>query len=98
MDSSRESKVPAIRGDAAVPVRSVPLPDQLHGGHEMAQLMRKCSQCGTVDTRNAWSSPADAAKDGAFEGKWSCASCAWTEFDLVESDADVQQPQSAATR
>ena len=64
----------------------------------MAQLMRKCSQCGTIDTRNAWSSPAEAAKDGAFDGKWSCSSCAWTEFDLVESDADVQQGQSAGTR
>jgi len=51
-----------------------------------------------MDTRNAWSSAADAAKDGAFDGKWSCSSCAWTEFDLVESDADVQQAQSAGAR
>ena len=62
-------------------------------------LMRKCTQCGTVDPRGAWDSPADAAKDGAFNGKWACSSCAWTEFDLVEADAaQDDQPQTATTR
>jgi hypothetical protein len=62
-------------------------------------LMRKCTQCGTVDARTTWTSPADAAKDGAFNGKWACSSCAWTEFDLFEADADqVNQPETAATR
>jgi hypothetical protein len=62
-------------------------------------LMRKCTQCGTVDPRNAWSSPAEAAKDGAFNDKWACSSCAWTEFDLVEADAELaEQRQTAGTR
>jgi hypothetical protein len=62
-------------------------------------LMRKCTQCGTVDARSAWDSPADAAKDGAFNGKWACASCAWTEFDLFEADAEqVDQHQTAGSR
>jgi hypothetical protein len=68
----------------------------------MAQLVRKCAQCGTIDTKATWSSPADAAKEGAFDGKWSCSSCAWTEFDLVEADAgpaqQPEQPQSANPR
>jgi hypothetical protein len=62
----------------------------------MADLMRKCSQCGTLDTRASWSSPADAAKDGAFNQPWACASCAWTEFELVEADAEAASPQPNA--
>ena len=62
-------------------------------------LMRRCTQCGTVDPRGAWDTPADAAKDGAFNGQWACSSCAWTEFDLFEADAEqVEQLQTAAKR
>jgi hypothetical protein len=65
----------------------------------MARLMRKCSQCGTVDTRGSWSSPAEAAKDGAFNRPWACSSCAWTEFELVEAEAEPSdRPTSNATR
>ena len=53
-------------------------------------FVRKCEQCGSVDARQNWSSAAEAAEKGAFE-KWTCPSCAWTEFDLVEESepADV---------
>jgi hypothetical protein len=54
----------------------------------MARLVRKCSQCGSVDTRNSWTSTDDAAKKNAFDGKWSCSSCAWTDFELVDADAE----------
>jgi hypothetical protein len=54
----------------------------------MAQLVRKCSQCGSVDTKNSWSSADEAAKKNAFDGKWSCSSCAWTDFELVDADAE----------
>jgi hypothetical protein len=57
----------------------------------MAQLVRKCSQCGSVDTKNTWSSADDAAKKNAFDGKWSCSSCAWTDFELVENEAQTTQ-------
>jgi len=46
-------------------------------------FVRKCEQCGSVDARQSWSSAAEAADQGAFQ-KWTCPSCAWTEFDLVE--------------
>ena len=62
----------------------------------MAQLMRKCSQCGTLDTRAAWSSPDEAAKDGAFARPWACASCAWTEFELVDPDTETPDRQATA--
>jgi hypothetical protein len=64
----------------------------------MAEMMRKCSQCGTVDRRASWSSAADAAKDDAFNRPWTCASCAWTEFDLVEAEAEATNPQATAGR
>jgi hypothetical protein len=49
-------------------------------------VARKCEQCGRIDTRVTWSSPEDAAKDPVF-ATWTCPMCAWTEFDLVEAEA-----------
>jgi hypothetical protein len=61
----------------------------------MARLIRKCAQCGTVDNRTEWSSADEAAKKGAFDGKWSCSSCAWTEFDLVDAEAEAVTSRQA---
>jgi hypothetical protein len=61
--------------------------------------MRKCEQCGTVDKSSAWASADAAAKDGAFDGTWSCSSCAWTEFDLAETSGDSSEaPELAKPR
>lgn len=54
----------------------------------MAQMMRQCAQCGTLDRRKAWGSADEAARDRAFEEAWTCSSCAWTEFELVEAEAE----------
>ena len=54
----------------------------------MAQVIRKCSQCGTLDQKRSWASVDDAAKKGAFDEKWTCASCAWSEFELVETEEE----------
>jgi ribosomal protein S27AE len=62
----------------------------------MPKLIRKCSQCGTVDSRASWSSPADAAKDNAFNRPWACGSCAWTEFELAESETEQANPEATA--
>lgn len=62
----------------------------------MPKLIRKCSQCGTLDRRASWSSPADAAKDDAFTRPWVCGSCAWTEFELVESEPEPANSEAAA--
>jgi predicted nucleic-acid-binding Zn-ribbon protein len=51
-------------------------------------LVRKCEKCGNIDDRASWSSADAAAKDDAFTG-WTCPTCAWTEFDLVEADEEV---------
>jgi ribosomal protein S27AE len=65
----------------------------------MPKLIRKCSQCGTADRRTSWSSAADAAKDDAFTRPWACGSCAWTEFELVESDPEPANDEvTAGTR
>ena len=65
----------------------------------MPEMIRKCSQCGAVDSRASWSSAADAAKDDAFTRPWACGSCAWTEFELVESEAEpVNHEATAANR
>jgi hypothetical protein len=50
-------------------------------------VIRKCEKCGTLDPRATWSSPEQAAKDGAFKG-WTCPTCAWPEFDLVDAEAE----------
>ena len=56
-------------------------------------LIRKCEKCGSLDNRATWSSADEAAKEGAFSG-WTCPTCAWTEFDLVEAETE-QQPANA---
>jgi predicted nucleic-acid-binding Zn-ribbon protein len=55
--------------------------------------VRKCEKCGAVDARQRWSSPSEAASEDAFSN-WTCPSCAWTEFDLVE-EAEVEAPAQA---
>lgn len=67
----------------------------------MPRMMRKCAQCGTLDDRHAWKSADDAASQGAFDGSWTCASCAWTEFDLVDADGEparTGRQEEAASR
>jgi hypothetical protein len=54
-------------------------------------VIRKCEKCGHVDDRQTWSSADEAADKGAFDG-WACPMCAWTEFELVETD----QPAAAS--
>ena len=53
----------------------------------MARVARKCENCGSVDTRQTWSSEQEAADDGALD-RWTCPSCAWPEAALVEADAE----------
>ena len=50
-------------------------------------LIRKCDKCGSLDHRATWSSTDEAAKADAFTG-WTCPVCAWTEFDLVETEEE----------
>jgi hypothetical protein len=61
----------------------------------MAHLSRKCTRCGSFDTRESWSSEAEAASKGAFEGSWTCSTCAWNEFELVDRDAEPVGESSA---
>ena len=57
--------------------------------------VRKCEKCGSVDSRERWESPSQAASQDAFTN-WTCPSCAWTEFDLIEEETPAE-PQ-ATTR
>jgi ribosomal protein S27AE len=50
-------------------------------------VAKKCEQCGRVDMRTTWPNEKDAAKDPSFD-RWTCPNCAWTEFDLVEVEAE----------
>jgi hypothetical protein len=59
--------------------------------------MRKCSQCGSVDAKDSWSSLDDATKNGAFDRPWTCPSCAWPEFELAEADQPAKAEQEPAT-
>ena len=49
-------------------------------------VARKCEQCGRIDARVTWPSHEDAAKDPVF-ATWTRPMCAWTEFDLVDAEA-----------
>ncbi len=55
----------------------------------MARVTRRCSQCGSFDPRESWSSIDEATKSGAIEKAWACSTCAWTEFDLVERETET---------
>ena len=56
--------------------------------------VRKCEKCGSVDTRQRWQSPSEAASQDAFSN-WTCPSCAWTEFDLVDEETQAE-PQATS--
>ena len=60
-------------------------------------FVRKCEQCGKIDGRERWSTATEAADKGAFS-KWTCPTCAWTEFDLVEESETADAEASAASR
>ncbi len=56
-------------------------------------FVRKCEKCGSVDARQEWSSATEAADKGAFTQAWTCPTCAWTEFDLI----DAAEAETAST-
>ena len=56
--------------------------------------VRKCEKCGSVDARERWQSPSEAASQDAFTN-WTCPSCAWTEFDLIEEETQAE-PQATS--
>jgi hypothetical protein len=60
-------------------------------------FVRKCEQCGKIDAREQWSSASEAADKGAFQN-WTCPSCAWTEFDLVEESEATRSEAGAPSR
>lgn len=61
----------------------------------MARFAKKCTKCGTVDDRKTWSSLDEATRDGAFDGAWTCSSCAWSEFELAEAPAGSEESTAA---
>jgi hypothetical protein len=58
----------------------------------MARLVKMCTQCGATDDRHVWKSADEAAEAGAFKDPWTCSTCAWTEFDLVEAPSAKGSP------
>lgn len=62
----------------------------------MADMVRKCTQCGAVDRRFSWKSVADASGDAEYERPWTCSSCAWTEFELVSGEGGGTSASGAA--
>lgn len=77
-------KDPLMPVPAGVSYRLAPGPVT---GVAVMPLIRKCDKCGSLDNRATWSSADDAAKDGAFSS-WTCPTCTWTEFDLVEAEEE----------
>jgi hypothetical protein len=52
-------------------------------------FVRRCENCDAIDRRETWSSVEEATEAGAFEKPWTCGTCAWSEFDLVESSPEA---------
>ncbi len=50
----------------------------------MSLVVRQCTRCGNIETRNHWDSMAEAANAGAVETSWACPECGWTEPELIE--------------
>jgi hypothetical protein len=57
-------------------------------------MIPKCSRCNKLDERATYASAEDAAKQGAFE-RWTCPTCAWTEFELVDESERQPTPANA---
>jgi hypothetical protein len=64
--------------------------EHVAGGLTPMAYVPKCTKCGKLDSRQSFSSPDEAAKRGAFE-RWTCPTCAWSEFELVD------EPERAET-
>jgi hypothetical protein len=97
-DTRIEGPPEELKGTRRPAVRSL-TPNSQQEANAMAPMARKCAQCGATDSRTTWASADEAAKQGAFDGKWSCSSCAWTDFDLVEADTDAaKQPDPVSAR
>lgn len=58
----------------------------------MSLVVRRCTKCGAVETRNHWDSMKDAVQAGAPVAVWACAECGWPEPELLEIQSfdDVQ--------
>jgi predicted nucleic-acid-binding Zn-ribbon protein len=63
------------------------------GRGDLMAFVRKCEKCGNVDDSEQWSSASEAADKGAFQN-WTCPSCAWTEFELIDADAEAAKTTS----
>jgi predicted nucleic-acid-binding Zn-ribbon protein len=59
-------------------------------------FVRKCDKCGHIDDRQRWASTAEAGDQGAFKN-WTCPTCAWTEFELVD-ESEAPQAETATPR
>ena len=59
-------------------------------------LVAKCALCGPIDPRHEWKSADAAAQEGVFQ-QWTCPTCAWTEMELVERQAE-EEPAEATAR
>ena len=57
-------------------------------------LIAKCAKCGKFDERTTYESAEKAAKQGAFE-RWTCPTCAWSEFELVDETEREPSPANA---
>jgi hypothetical protein len=51
--------------------------------------MALVAKCDKVDTSHRWESADDASKQGVFQ-RWTCPTCAWTEFELVDEAAATE--------
>jgi hypothetical protein len=56
--------------------------------------VRRCDKCDHIDERERWPSASAAAEQGAFEN-WTCPTCAWTEFQLVE-ESEAKAPTTTS--
>ena len=71
--------------------RQIPMEEET-----MAVVVRRCLKCGNIETRNHWSSMAEATRADALNPNWACPDCAWPEAELIEvATLDVPSKEGA---
>ncbi len=52
----------------------------------MTMVVRRCTNCGSIDRTQRWESHDAAADEGALAGSWVCPVCGQQHAELVDDD------------
>ncbi len=59
----------------------------------MADMVLRCTRCGKVDDTRQFENAVEAQSSMAH---WACSRCAWTDWELVESEQASETVEAGA--